>query len=240
MTAAWLEVGSEGPEVRAWQRIFGLPWRKVDGKFGPVVTLVKCKAWQSARALEADGIVGVATRAALLPGDLIKPWEGCVLQTYDDAQDAPLPQRLLRHVNGQWRRPDGSLCRQVPTIGWGDTAPPRLGVEFCTQLQADRWFMVDLERTRLPLARRYPTRPQGPPDTPGEVAAKLSFIYNNGAAEVLKDGGPGPFVRLALTGFAESEWLAYNKTRVNGVKIVDAGLKMRREEEYAIFFASRP
>lgn len=50
-----LRRGSVGPYVQQWQKIIAVD---TDGKFGPG-TETATKAWQKARGLEADGVVGV-------------------------------------------------------------------------------------------------------------------------------------------------------------------------------------
>lgn len=212
-----IELGDSGHYVRAWQRVVGVPPSKADGKFG-LGTDALVRIWQAARGIEIDGVLGPVCRAALEPGDLIKPYEGCVLQAYDDERKSPLSARLLHRAGGAWFRVDGSPCRGVPTIGWGDTAAPRRGVERCTRAEADQWFREDLELTRMPAVRRY----AGPDWDAGQVLAVCSFAYN---------AGTGALAGLAAHGFSEARWLAY--CHVGAAE--DAGLLMRRHEELAMF-----
>jgi len=203
--------------VRAWQRIVGLYGRDVDGNPGPK-TAAAFRAWQIAKGIEPDGEIGPLCRAAVGIADLIKPYEGCVLQAYDDERRSPLSARLLHRVGGTWIRADGAMCHSVPTIGWGNTAKPRLGIERCTRAEADQWLLEDLSSVRLPAVRRV----QGTDWDAAMVCATLSFCYNEGT---------GALAKLAGHGFTEEAWMAYDMIGTAH----DAGLKMRREEEYALF-----
>ncbi len=209
-----IQLGDQGPGVRAWQRIVGLGPSKADGKFGPG-TDAAVKAWQAAHGIEPDGVIGALCRAAVDPGALIKPYEGLRLQTYDDKDGSP-----LHRVGGSWRRPNESPCIGVATIGWGDTAPPRRGVQNCTRAEADAWFTAALGRTYLPAAVKY-----APPDADAAwIAAATSCAYNCGT---------GWLAQLAEAGFTEEKWMSRNK---NGRGEVLAGLTMRRAEEYALAY----
>jgi uncharacterized protein (TIGR02594 family) len=59
-----LQKGSKGPEVASVQQTLGLPPAACDGDFGPV-TDGAVKGYQAAAGLEADGVVGPNTWAAL-------------------------------------------------------------------------------------------------------------------------------------------------------------------------------
>lgn len=201
----WIEKGSEGDYVRAWQRIVGA---RPDGKFGPA-TEAKVRAWQASRGVDPDGVIGPLTRAALAPGDLIKPYEGLRLRTYDDHDGKP----MTLGPGGVWRRPDGAACLGYPTIGWGRRIYPSERIETCTREEADQWFEEDLAKTRLPAVKRANLVEAG------QVAAAASFAYNCGT---------GALARLAKDW---SRWTQYSRTK----GVVNAGLLRRREEEYALF-----
>lgn len=211
-----LDIGSEGYLVKIWQRIAGVPPSKVDGKFG-IGTQGAVHAWQLARGVDGDGVIGPLTRAALEPGDGIKPYEGLVLVPYDDAQDVPLSQRLLQHVGGVWRRMDGTTCRGWPTIGWGRKLQPGEVVLSCTRAEADLWFNLYLNSTDMPTVRKVGVT------EPGRVLALCSFGYN---------GGPGAILKLAKVGFSQEYWLNYAHDS-HGQLL--AGLVERRREEWAMW-----
>lgn len=63
-----LKVGSKGEEVKAVQKVLGLP---ADGVFGPA-TEAAVKKWQAANGLAADGLVGKNTMAKMGIGADVK------------------------------------------------------------------------------------------------------------------------------------------------------------------------
>lgn len=210
-----IEKGSEGDYVSVWQRIVGTP---VDGKFGPGTDRA-VRAWQGARGVEPDGVVGPLTRAALVPGDLIRPHEGFRARPYDDHDGT-----TIALVNGVWRRPDGSLPRGYPTIGWGrrlwtdrDFRPSPASTEtitHCTRAEGDDWFEKDLARTRMPAVRRTNLTEAG------QICAAASVAYN---------AGTGALAELA------KDWSQWPTFRVKSRGVVVHGLVKRRAEEWALF-----
>lgn len=205
-----ISLGDTGDGVRAWQRIVGA---HADGTFGPA-TDIKVRAWQADCGVEADGAIGPLTRARLQPGDLIKPFEGLRLHTYDDHDGTP-----LSIVAGVWRRPDGTECKGYPTIGWGRRVWPGETLVTCTLEQAESWFAASLKHTYLP-----PVSAAGITD-PAQVAAVACFSYNV---------GPGAVAELAAAKFSRKQWMKYVRTK----GVINAGLQQRRAEEYAIFAGS--
>ena len=209
-----IQLNDEGDLVRVWQRIVGA---KVDGKFGPKTDEL-VKAWQATRGVDPDGVIGPWTTSVLALGDLIKPYEGLRLQTYDDHDGKP-----LKLISGQWRRPDPTkpdeywaICIGYPTIGWGKLLQPGEYIETCTRAQADAWFDQRLASVEVPAINRYI-----PKDLAGERCAAASFCYNL---------GPYALNRLASRAFDET-WMDYCRTK----GVVNAGLQERRREEYALF-----
>src|SRR5258706_4965513 len=73
-----IQLGDSGHYVRAWQRIAGLFGHAVTSRFDDI-TDKAVPAWQLARGVEPDGVVGPLALAVVQPGDLIKPYDGCVL-----------------------------------------------------------------------------------------------------------------------------------------------------------------
>lgn len=216
-------LGSTGPYVAVWNRILGV--RPHNDQFN-AVTDVRCRAWQRARGIDPDGVIGPLTRSVLQPGDLIKPYEGCVLRAYDDAQNAPLSKRYITHVSGSWKRLDGTACQKNPTIGWGRRLYDRV-IETCTQAEADRWFTEDIEQTRMPAVRRAESehaRLLGHPVKwdAGQVAAACSFAYN---------AGTGALASLAQHLFSADVWRSY----YHSGSVPDSGLLTRRLEEIGLW-----
>jgi len=73
--AATLRVGSRGADVMEVQRVVGA--NPVDGIFGPM-TMAAVKAWQANNGLEADGVVGNYTKAAMnAVSGVVAPSSGC-------------------------------------------------------------------------------------------------------------------------------------------------------------------
>jgi GH24 family phage-related lysozyme (muramidase) len=215
--AVIVELGAKGPYVRAVQRIVGVPYTKVDGDCGPF-TVALIEAWQARRGVEADGVFGPLSRAAVLRGDFIKPYEGLVLQAYDDAHGS-LKDRLLRWEGKTWRRADGALCIGNPTIGWGTRIWPgqELSRQFCTKAQADQWFEVFIQDELTDVVNRYVPRSADP----ARIAAVYGLGYN---------GGRGAITKLASTGFDLNYWRAHPV-------VPGAGLEVRRAEEVALWSA---
>jgi GH24 family phage-related lysozyme (muramidase) len=206
---AVIELGSSGVYVRVWQRIWGA---KADGRFG-ANTDKASRVWQAARGVDPDGVVGDITRAALQPGDLIKPYEGLRLVTYDDHDGV-----VLKLVNKCWRRPDGANCLGYPTIGWGRRLWPSEWIESCTRQQADQWFDTSLQMTFMPAVRRHVG------EDPARRCAAASFAYNCGT---------GALAKLSDAGFVQ-DWWSTHYTTSKGVQ--DARLQMRRAEEAALYW----
>ncbi len=215
-----IELGSQGDYARAVQRIVGVPASKCDGIIGPFSVAIM-QTWQTRRGVEPDGVFGPASRAAVEPGDLIKPYEGLVLQAYDDAS-GPLKDRLLHREGQVWRRADGALCMRYPTIGWGRRLWPGEWIETCTREQADAWFLKFLKDHLDDVINRYVPRDKD--------AAFLAAVYSLGY-----NGGPGAIVDLAGAGFAADYWTNH---RVTSAGVREAGLVMRRAEECALAYAS--
>ncbi len=141
---------------------------------------------------------------------LIKRFEGCRLQAYDDATGKPLAADDT---------PQG-----IPTIGWGRTRGVRPGM-VCTQAQADAWFEREIERVTdgvLELVRRDPS------DT--QLGAMVSLAYNIGLAGFARSTVLKAFNR----GDDESAARAFGLwDRSQGKRV--AGLTRRRKAEAALY-----
>lgn len=116
----------------------------------------------------------------------------------------------------------------VPTIGWGETDGVQMG-DTCTQEQADRWLLEDLqERTRAvqALCTRAPSR--------NELGALVSLAYNIGVGALSKSTA----LRQHNAGQHEAAARAielWDKARVNGVLTTLPGLTARRARERALY-----
>ena len=116
----------------------------------------------------------------------------------------------------------------VPTIGWGETDGVQMG-DTCTQDQADRWLLEDLqERTRAvqALCTRAPSR--------NELGALVSLAYNIGVGALSKSTA----LRQHNAGQHEAAARAielWDKARVNGVLTTLPGLTARRARERALY-----
>lgn len=116
----------------------------------------------------------------------------------------------------------------VPTIGWGETDGVQMG-DSCTQEQADRWLLEDLqERTRAvqALCTRVPAR--------NELGALVSLAYNIGTGALAKSTA----LRRHNAGQHEAAARAielWDKARVNGVLTTLPGLTARRARERALY-----
>ena len=116
----------------------------------------------------------------------------------------------------------------VPTIGWGETDGVQMG-DTCTQDQADRWLLEDLqERTRAvqALCTRAPSR--------NELGALVSLAYNIGTGALSKSTA----LRQHNAGQHEAAARAiclWDKARVNGVLTTLPGLTARRAREQALY-----
>lgn len=116
----------------------------------------------------------------------------------------------------------------VPTIGWGETDGVQMG-DACTQEQADRWLLEDLqERTRAvqAMCTRAPSR--------NELGALVSLAYNIGVGALAKSTA----LRQHNAGQHEAAARAielWDKARVNGVLTTLPGLTARRARERALY-----
>ena len=129
--------------------------------------------------------------------NLIKKYEGCRLTAYK-----PVPTEKY------W------------TIGYGHCGPDVAAGAVISQMQADLYLMLDLEKFEKKVAKytHYNW-------TQNEFDALVSFAYNVGGIEQLTDNGKRTKQQIA------AKIPAYNKA---GGKVL-AGLTKRRKEEQALF-----
>jgi GH24 family phage-related lysozyme (muramidase) len=224
MGKGWIERGDSGYGVKAWQRIVGVPPAHVDGVFGPETDRF-VRAWQTARNVEPDGVIGALTRAAVVPTDLIIPFEGFLPYAYDDADDCPLVLDKTRHYMRAkpWIKPNGALTyalKRYPTIGYGRLLIQGVDkILSCTRAMARGWLEASLATRYLPPCINAL---QDERDA-AALAALASFSYNLGAGAVPK---------LAAAEFAPSSWASYDHSAGRE----DPGLHDRRLEEVSLFW----
>lgn len=148
---------------------------------------------------------------------LIQEFESCVLAAYQDQG-------------------------RIWTIAWGHTRGVQPG-DICTQEQADRWLLEDLETAETELLRCV--SPQTLNDN--QVSALDSLVFNVGLGspgiksgfEFKKSGGPSTLLVAIHEGnwvHAADQFLRW--TQVGGRE--SAGLLRRRLAEQALFMKPAP
>lgn len=219
--AAPLKRGSNGPEVTAWQSYLqGQGYAvTVDGDFG-AETEAATRAFQIARGLSVDGVVGAATLRATTPSTapssapakvsklsdagraLIKRFEGLKLTAYPDGKNA-----------------DGS---QRYSVGYGHN-----GVEKGTTITA---AAADVLFDRDVASREQAVMSITPRIRQHEFDAFVSLAYNIGVAEFSRSTCARRHNAGDTQGAADSI-LWFNQS--NGA--VDPVLVDRRERERAVY-----
>lgn len=142
--------------------------------------------------------------------DLVKHFEGCFLSAYLD------PVGIPTIAYGRIDYPDGRRVQM------GDT---------CTQEEADRWLLEDLEDEGAKYVRAWIKRPL----KQYEWDALVSFTYNRGAGRfrerLVKLINDGKMLQAADC-LLEYDWAINSKTKK---KTVLAGLTRRRKAERELF-----
>jgi len=218
---SWIEKGDAGHGVKVWQRIVGVPYTQIDGKFGDQTDRL-VRAWQASRNVEPDGVIGVLTRAAVIPTDLIIPFEGFLPYAYDDADDCHLVLDGGHYMRTKPWVKNGAPTyelKRYPTIGYGRLL--KQGVDTiltCTKDQARTWVQASLASVYLPPCVHVLDGRDA-----AALAALASFSYNL---------GPGAVPKLAADGFKPDTWASYDHSAGKE----DFGLLERRLEEVALFW----
>jgi lysozyme len=123
----------------------------------------------------------------------------------------------------------------VWTIGWGETAPEkaRPGAT-CTQQQADRWLLEDLQRRAVRVQTMLTVHAE-----PNQLGALVSLAYNIGIEALARS----TVVKRHNAGDPEAAARAFglwNKARVKGQLQVLPGLTARRAAEAALYLTPEP
>lgn len=116
----------------------------------------------------------------------------------------------------------------VPSIGWGETQGVKMG-DTCTQEQADRWLLEDLQERAGAVGAMCTIEP-----TPAELGAMVSLAYNIGLEGFRKS----TVLRQHNAGNRQAAARAFglwNKARVHGVLTELPGLTARRAREAALY-----
>lgn len=146
---------------------------------------------------------------------LLRKWEGCILQAYDDANDRP--------VN------PGDPIHGTLTIGYGHTGSDVFPGLTWTQDQAVEGLHHDIDAVARQIAPHIKTALSD-----NQFSAFVCFAYNIGLAafagsSALHLANEGNFAgvpaRIAL----------WDKTTINGQLVVSAGLKNRRAAEVVLW-----
>ncbi len=144
--------------------------------------------------------------------NLIKSFEGCILQSYDDSNE--------RKVNAN-DEVYGTL-----TIGWGTTRedyPSLYKGEIISQEKADELFLVSIQKyinDVNSLGRNF---------TQNEFDALVSFHYNTGSVFTLCRNRNNSEIADAM--------LLYVKGKINGELVTMEGLVKRRNAERQLFLS---
>lgn len=121
----------------------------------------------------------------------------------------------------------------VPTIGWGHTAGVKIGDKI-NEAQAEGYFQQDLQKRAInPVERLVKTQLNE-----NQMNALVSFVFNIGEGNFAESS----LLRMINNGrfsfeLMASEFLKWNKGRVNGALVVLPGLNPRRVEESKLFLA---
>jgi lysozyme len=123
----------------------------------------------------------------------------------------------------------------VWTIGWGETDPEkaRPGAT-CTQQQADRWLLEDLQRRAVRVQTMLTVHAE-----PNQLGALVSLAYNIGIEALARS----TVIKRHNAGDPEAAARAFglwNKARVKGQLQVLPGLTARRAAEAALYLTPEP
>lgn len=137
---------------------------------------------------------------------------------------------FLRDVEGLRLKPypDGG---GLLTCGYGHLLRPGEAPNGCTEAQAERWLVEDIQQ-----AEESYTRLVKIPLEQHEADAVLSWIFNVGEEKIQHNGTNS--LRLLNSGNREGFsdiLLKWNKVRVNGELVESKGLTARRKKERAMF-----
>lgn len=146
---------------------------------------------------------------------LLRQWEGCVLEAYDDA-------------DGKVVKPGGRV-RGILTIGYGHTGPDVVPGLVWTKAQAE----AELQREAAAFANRIAPLIKGEL-TDNQFSALVCLAYNIGVGAF---GDSSALRHANAKNFADvpASIAKWNKTTIDGVRVESNGLKNRRAAEVALW-----
>lgn len=150
--------------------------------------------------------------------DCLKRWEGLVLYAYDDA-DKSNPKKFIQ---------PGNIVTGTLTIGYGHTATVQPGLRI-----SEGTAEILLKKDAL-LAAQAVKKLVKVSLTDNQLGALISFVFNVGAdafarSTLLRKLNSGDYAAVPV------ELAKWNKTTVNGQKIVSDGLVNRRAAEIGLW-----
>lgn len=147
----------------------------------------------------------------------LKQWESFVPYTYDDADPSTPKKRIT----------PGDTHRGTLTIGFGHTGNDVRPGMLINEEHGEFLLRTDLARFEARVEKLVEV-----PLTDNQFAALVSFDFNTGAlhsSTLLKELNKGNYERVP---FELAKW---NKTTIDGIKVVSNGLANRRAVEAALW-----
>jgi GH24 family phage-related lysozyme (muramidase) len=148
---------------------------------------------------------------------LLRLWEGCVLNAYDDADPAHPPVQ------------PGAPVRGTLTIAYGHTGKSVVRGLTCTQQQAEAWLQSDIAAVATTIAPMIKVQVSD-----NQFSAFVCFAFNVGNG-CFANGSPLAYANAGNLAGVPARLALYNKVRQNGVLVPSTGLTRRRAAEIALW-----